>query len=110
MFYPCVFLVIFLCLIACSSEKSPAALADKASLYAECATMPVDELLDDVNAHLRQIKALYKERDLHQTERGREVTKRVNEIYELVYERRYELLVEACQYARELVDSMIAQE
>lgn len=110
MFYPCVFLVVFLCLVACSSEKSPTALADKASIYAECATMPVDELLDDVNAYLRQIKALYKERDLHQTERGEEVTKRVNEIYELVYERRYELLVEACQCARELVDSMIAQE
>ena len=72
--------------------------------------MPVDELLGDVNAHLRQIKALYKEHGLHQTERGKEITRRVNEIYELVYERRYELLVEACQCARELVDLMRAQE
>ena len=109
MFRPCVFLVAIFCLVACSSEKSPAALADKASIYGECATMPVDELLGDVNAHLRQIKALYKEHDLHQTERGKEITKSVNEIYELVYERRYELLVEACQCARELVDSMLTR-
>lgn len=107
MLHPCVFLVAVFYLIACSSEKSPTALADKASIYAECATMPVDELLDDVNTSLEQIKALYKEHDLYQTERGKEITKSVNEIYELVYERRYELLVEACQCARELVDSMI---
>lgn len=72
--------------------------------------MSVDELLSDVNTHLRQIKALYKERDLHHKKRGEEITERVNDIYELVYEHRYELLVEARQCARELVDSMIARE
>ena len=68
--------------------------------------MSVDELLTDVNTRIRQIKDLYKEYGLHQTERGKEITKSVNEIYELVYERRYELLVEACQCARALVDSI----
>ena len=109
MFRPRVFLGVFLCLVACSSEKSPAALANKASIYTdytECTTMSVDELLSDVNTRLRQIKDLYKEYGLHQTERGKEITKSIDEIYELVYERRYELLIEACQCARALVDSI----
>ena len=102
---PCVFLVVFLYLVACSSEKSPTA-PTKTVIYPECATMSVDELLDDVNTNLRQIKDLYKVHNLGQTVRGRAVTKSVNEIYKLVYERRYELLVEACQCARELADSI----
>lgn len=68
--------------------------------------MSVDELLGDVNTNLRQIKDLYKVHNLGQTVRGRAVVKSLNEVYKLVYEQRYELLVEACQCARELADSI----
>ena len=95
---------------SCAGRSIPLASTSSSKVlgdyYETCSSMPVGSLLQDVNVQLREIRQLYLVKNLVGTPLGQEVLTDFNAIYDLVYLREYEKLIEACQRARLLGDSL----
>lgn len=88
-------------LFACSGPKPTAA------RYAACApSLTVQELLDNTNETLQEIRAYYVDNELRGTPQGERVLREFNQIYDVIYEREMNRLQEACQRAHVLADSL----
>lgn len=113
MYRPCAILAAVLCLVACSRRQVPVApqditttklLAPQESLCSS--SLSVQQLLDNTNQLLQGIRVLYTENQLAGTKYGQAVIRDFNQVYGMVYERRFERLVEACRLAEATNDSL----
>lgn len=107
-------LVAVLCLVACSQGQAPTAFQDIPSKSAvapqesfSCSSsLSVQQLLDNTSQLLQEIRALYTENQLANTEYGEKVAQDFNQVYGLIYERQFERLVEACHLAEKTRESL----
>ena len=116
-------LVLVLILAACSTHQAPTApeVIDDQTVKLSYVSKPsangtrcmfdrpgpcspassVADLLAEINASLRAIKDKLDEEGLAGTAAGDSLVRSYNEVLDLVYERNFERLVEACRLARE---------
>lgn len=69
-------------------------------------SLSVQELLDNTNESLQEIRSLYVESGLRGTPQGDRFLAEFNEVYEMIYKRKFERLIEACERAHTLEDSL----
>lgn len=102
MFRPCAILVASVCLVACSRHQALVVPQETAC----SSSLSVQQLLDNTNQHLQEIRVLYTENQLASTEYGKAILRDFNQVYSMIYERRFERLVEACHLAEAITDSL----